>query len=73
MFLHCISHKRLENLVQHYNEIGLGTRTRGNVKCLPKNALSFEDTNRLTTFVTNYSVRSSSWSAFARSTAWSPR
>ena len=43
MFLHCISHKRLENLVQHYDEIGVGTRTHGKVKCLAKNALSLED------------------------------
>ena len=51
MFLHCISHKRLAQL---NNEIGLGTRTHGNVKRLPKNTLYFEDTNRLTMFVTNY-------------------
>ena len=54
MFLHCLSHKRLENLIQHFDQIGLSTRTHGNMKRLPKNTLSFEDTNRLTTFVTNY-------------------
>ena len=54
MFLHWIGHTKLENLIQHFDKVGLSTRTHGNVKRLPKSALPFEDTNRLTTFVTNY-------------------
>ena len=54
MFLHFIGQKILENLNQHFDEVGLSTHTHGNVKCLPNNALTFEDANRLTTFVANY-------------------
>ena len=45
MFLHCISHKKLENFNIMMRLLMLGTHTLGNVKRLPKNALSFEDTN----------------------------
>ena len=35
MFLHCIGHKRLEHLIQHFHD-GVDTRQHGNSKRLPK-------------------------------------
>ena len=54
MFLHCVSHKILENLIKHYDKAGLCTRTHGNTKRLPKNTISLEDTTRIITFISNY-------------------
>lgn len=54
MFLHCIGHKRLENLLKHFEQIGLNTCVHGNTKRLPVTTLFFEDTNRLVAFITNY-------------------
>ena len=54
MFLHHVSKKRLENLIRHYDELGLCTRVHGNTNRLPKNAFSLEETVHVTTFITNY-------------------
>ena len=54
MFLHCVGHKCLEHLIQHFDDVGVDTRQHGNSKRLPKNTTSFEETNRLMRSVTNY-------------------
>ena len=54
MFLHCVGHKCLEHLIQHFDNVGLDTRQHGNLKRLPNNTTPFEEVNRLTLFITNY-------------------
>jgi len=54
LFLHCMSHVRFDNLMSHYKEFGLCTRTHGNNKCQPAHTFSFNDISHLTTFITNF-------------------
>ena len=54
LYLHCVSRKRYQNLVQHYQQHGLCPRIHGNTKRLPVNSLPKDDTEYLTTFITNY-------------------
>ena len=54
LYLHCLSHKRYQNLLQHYQQHGLCPRMHGNTKRLPANSLPKEDIDYLITFITNY-------------------
>ena len=54
LFLHCMSKKRLENLVSQYDNKGLTTHTHGNTKRLPPNALGADTVIKVTTFIANY-------------------
>ena len=54
LYLHCLSRKRYQNLLQHYQQHGLCPRMHGNTKRLPANSLPKEDIDYLITFITNY-------------------
>ena len=54
LYLHCVSRKRYQNLVQHYQQNGLCPRIHGNTKRLPANSLPKDDIEYLTKFITNY-------------------
>ena len=54
MFLHCIGRTRFDNLVQQYEDVGLVTRTHGNLKRLPQKFNSAENVAMVITFITNY-------------------
>ena len=54
LYLHCVSRKRYQNLVQHYQQHGLCPRIHGNTKRLPANCLPKDDIEYLTKFITNY-------------------
>lgn len=47
LFLHCMSHKRLDNLVQQYEKAGVATRIHGNTKRLPANSLGTDAVAKL--------------------------
>lgn len=54
LFLHCMSHKRLDNLVQQYEKAGVATRVHGNTKRLPANSVGTDAVAKVTTFITNF-------------------
>ena len=53
-YLHCISRKRYQHLVQHHQQHGLCPRIHGNTKQLPANSIPKSDVEYLTKFITNY-------------------
>lgn len=54
LFLHCMSHFRYDNLVRHFKQHGLCTRTHGNFKRTPVNTIPFEEVSRVTSFISNF-------------------
>ena len=54
LFLHTISEKRLKKLKSSLLHHGLSPRTHGNTKRVPKNTISFADTQQVVQFITTY-------------------
>ena len=50
LYLHCVSRKRYQNLVQHYKTHGLSPRIHGNAKRLPVNSFPKDDVQYLTNY-----------------------
>ena len=53
--LHGVGLKRLKNLIRHYQQYGLTTRTHGNMRKLSRHALSIDTIRSVVTFLHNYS------------------
>ena len=53
--LHCVGLKRLKNLIRHYQQYGLTTQTHGNMRKLPRHALTLATIRSVVTFLHNYS------------------
>ena len=53
-FLHGVGRTRIENLMVYFADHGLVPRTHGNLKCLPKHALSFTTIEYVVKFLVNH-------------------
>ena len=53
-FIHGVEKGRLGNLIKHYCLHGMIPRQHGNKNRLPKHTLSFQEMEKVTSFVTNY-------------------
>ena len=54
LFLHCLGSRAFKNIRRSCKEDGLTPRVHGNKHRLPTNALTFDETTRVVTFLQNY-------------------
>ena len=54
LFLHTLSLKRYQNLVTHYNSLGLVPREHGNKHMAPHNCLPFCEVQAIVSFIKNF-------------------
>ena len=56
LFLHGIGPKRFKNLLSHFDQNGLVSRTHGNTKRSPANTLPFSTTQEVVKFINNFAL-----------------
>ena len=56
LFLHCLGSWVFKNIRRSCKEDGLTPRVHGNKHRLPPNALTFDETTRVVTFLQNYAI-----------------
>ena len=59
LFLHDIGYARLKNLMKHFQQNGITTRTHGNTCRRPHHALSLSTVKSVVIFIVNYSEQHS--------------
>ena len=56
LFVHSLGSKRFKNLVSHFTNNGLSSRTHGNTKRLPANTTPFTVTKEIVLFICNFAA-----------------